>query len=71
MACHRLQCSLLCLSVEGEKNRSIADVMANDNWIRDLMLGISAVLFIDYIMMWTLINYVPLDLSQQEEDVIV
>jgi hypothetical protein len=45
--------------------------MANDNWIRDLMLGISAVLFIDYIMMWTLINYVPLDLSQQEEGVIV
>jgi hypothetical protein len=53
------------------KNRSIADVMANDNWIRDLMLGISAVLFIDYIMMWTLINYVPLDLSQQKEGVIV
>jgi hypothetical protein len=53
------------------KNQSVADTMANDNWIRDLMPGISAMLFIDYIVLWTLIDAVALDLSQQEEDSIV
>jgi hypothetical protein len=53
------------------KNRSVLDVMADDNWIRDLMQGISATLFIDYIMLWTLIDAAALDLSQEEDDSIV
>jgi hypothetical protein len=50
------------------KNRSVADAMADDNWIRDLMQGNSTTLFIDYIMLWTLIDAATLDLSQSQEE---
>jgi hypothetical protein len=44
-------------------NRFVADVVDNDSWIRDIMQDISAVLFIDYIMLWTLVDVAALDLS--------
>jgi hypothetical protein len=50
-------------------NHSVA--VDNDNWIRDIMQYISVVLFVDYLMLWTLVDAATLDLSQQEEDSIV
>jgi hypothetical protein len=50
-------------------NHSVA--VDNDNWIRDIMQYISVVLFVDYVMLWTLVDAATLDLSQQEEDSIV
>jgi hypothetical protein len=50
------------------KNRSVA--VENDNRIRDIMQNISAELFVDYVMLWILVDDVALDLTQQEEDTI-
>jgi hypothetical protein len=45
------------------KNRSVVDVMADDNWIKDLMQGIRTMLFVEYILLWTLIDAATLDLA--------
>jgi hypothetical protein len=50
------------------KNRSVA--VENDNRIRDIMQNISAELFVDYVMLWILVDDAALDLTQQEEDTI-
>jgi hypothetical protein len=52
------------------KNCSVADAMENDNWIRDIMQNISAKLFVDYVMLWILVDDAALDPTQQEEDTI-
>jgi predicted Co/Zn/Cd cation transporter (cation efflux family) len=53
------------------KNRSVAEALENDNWIMDVMQDINLALFIDYIMLWTLVDAADLDLSRQEDDSIV
>jgi hypothetical protein len=52
------------LNQSKRKNRSVADAMENDNWIRGVVQDISAVLFADYIMLWTLVDIATLNLSQ-------
>jgi predicted Co/Zn/Cd cation transporter (cation efflux family) len=44
------------------KNRSVAEALENDNWIMDVMQDINLALFIDYIMLWTLVDAADLRL---------
>jgi hypothetical protein len=53
------------------KNRSMANAMNNDNWIKDVMHDISAPLFVDYVKLWHLVAASPFDRTDQEEDDIV
>jgi hypothetical protein len=43
------------------KNRSVADAMNNDNWIKDIMHDILAPRFMDCVRLWHLVAASPFD----------
>jgi hypothetical protein len=54
-----------------KKNRSVAEALHNENWIRDLMHNVSATILTDYVMLWSMIDVMHLDLSDPADDDIV
>jgi hypothetical protein len=54
-----------------KKNRSVAKALDNENWIRDLMHNVSATILTDYVMLWSMIDVMNLDLSDPADDDIV
>jgi hypothetical protein len=53
------------------KNRTVADAMTNDNWIRDLIHNITTQLFADYVLLWGLVDAVAFDHSAKGQDEII
>jgi hypothetical protein len=53
------------------KNRSVANAMKNDNLIRDIIDNITSTLFVDYVMLWTLVDQASFNPSDQGEDDII
>jgi hypothetical protein len=49
------------------KKRTVAEAL-EDNWIRDIMQGITAQLFSDYVLLWGLVDEANFDPSTQGED---
>jgi hypothetical protein len=50
------------------KNRSVAEALHNNNWIRDLMHNLTTSLFVDYVLLWTLVDADPIHPLGQIED---
>jgi hypothetical protein len=53
------------------KNRTVADAIYNENWIRDGMHNISPTLLAEYVMLWTLIDAAVVDPEDVNEDEII
>jgi hypothetical protein len=51
-----------------QKNRSVAEALHNDNWIRDLMHNLTTSLFVDYVLLWTLVDAEAIHPLGQIED---
>jgi hypothetical protein len=54
-----------------KKNRSVADAVNTDNWIRDVMHDMLVPLFLDYVRLWRLVTNSSLNQADQREDDIV
>jgi hypothetical protein len=46
----------------------VAEVLHNGNWIRDLMHNLTTSLFVDYVLLWTLVDAKPIHPLGQIED---
>jgi hypothetical protein len=53
------------------KNRTVANTLANDNWIQDLMYDLSPEMFADYLQLWLLVDGTTFNANDQVEDTIV
>jgi hypothetical protein len=53
------------------KGRTVAEAMANRNWIGDLMHNLMAALLIKYTLLWELVDASHYDQHDQEEDFII
>jgi hypothetical protein len=54
-----------------QKNRSVADAVHNENWIRDIMHAMTPALLIQYVMLWILIDAIPFNPEDASEEEIV
>jgi hypothetical protein len=53
------------------KNRTMADAMANEAWITDLMHDVTPGIMAEYIMLWIVVDEADLDLADNRPDEIV
>jgi hypothetical protein len=53
------------------KNRTVAEAMARETWIRDLMHEVTTDIFVKYIMLWLVIDEISFDSADQRADEIV
>jgi hypothetical protein len=53
------------------KRRAVADALANDNWIRDIIHNIKASLITEYILLWELVDAAAFNNQDKNDDEIV
>lgn len=53
------------------KNRSVAEALTNDQWIRDIAHDLTPTLIQDFFNLWRLVESEEIDLNSLDEDVIV
>jgi hypothetical protein len=53
------------------ENRTVAEVMVNEAWIRDLMHAISLDILTEYVMLWIVVDAIDFDPSGQGQDEII
>jgi hypothetical protein len=53
------------------KNRTVAEAMTNQNWIRDIMHGVTTYLLTQYVLLWELVEVVGFNHHDQEADEII
>jgi hypothetical protein len=53
------------------KNRTVADEMANEAWISDLMHDVTTGIITEYVMLWIVVDDAGLDLDDNRADEIV
>jgi hypothetical protein len=53
------------------KNRTVADAMANETWISDLMHDVTTDIITEYVMLWIMVDDAGLDLDDNWADEIV
>jgi hypothetical protein len=54
-----------------KKNRSVAEVISNEKWIKDIMHHMTPSLFLDHVRLWHLVSSFPFDQTDQDEDEII
>jgi hypothetical protein len=48
------------------KNRTVANALANDNWIQDLMRNLRPDMFAEYLQLWLLVDDSAFDANDQD-----
>jgi hypothetical protein len=54
-----------------KKKRSVADALQNGNWIRDLMHDVTTAIFVEYIMLWIMVDAAQVNPSDPADDEII
>jgi hypothetical protein len=54
-----------------KKNRSVADAISDENWIRDIMHDMTPSMFLDYVRLWHLVTNSSFNQADQGDDEIV